>query len=232
MSITPHSPDSLEPTWFDSDSEMFEYINNLTEGKFKAAKAAVSVWWEAVTTALYYADVHFGWDALDPDSCSGKVMPLELTEWCTENGLDTPKKISRARAVYRAALLSGESIEALLNHVGVSKATLIGSRSRDQRDANALLNIAPKFTEKQLRAVPTPSTSLAQRASKSIESANNKSSLSHIALTEVTKDLHSITHKISEALSTGESDVIPQLYGALRSLIAKYETDFLTISIP
>ena len=232
MTITPYSSGSLEPTRFDSDSELFEYINNLTEGKLKTAEAAVSSWWEAVTTSLYYADVHFGWEGLDPESCSKKIMPPELSEWCRANGLNTPKKISRARAVYRGSLLSGVSIEDLLNQVGISKAALIGQRSNDGRDASALLNIAPDLTEKQLRSVPTPSNSLAHRAGKSIESANNKSSLSHIALTEVTKDLHSITHKISEALSTGESAVIPQLYGALRSLVTKYETDYLTISIP
>ena len=232
MSITPYSSGSLEPTRFDSDSEMFEYINNLTEGKFEAAKAAVSSWWEAVTTSLYYADVHFGWEGLDPESCSGKIMPPELLDWCRRNGLGTSEKICRARSIYRAALLSGVSIGDLINQVGLSKTALIGQRSKDERDASALLNIATDLTVNQLRKVHTPSTSLAQRANASIKNAYNKSSLSHIGLTEVTKDLHSITHKISEALSTGESDVIPQLYGALRSLVTKYETDFLTISIP
>jgi hypothetical protein len=143
MSITPSSSGSLGPMRFDSDAELFSWMRQNTKGKYATAKAAVAAWWKAVTESLYYADIHFGWDALDPDSCSGKVMPLELAEWCADNGLDTPQKISKARAIYRASLLTNSNpIEYLIDEVGVSKTQIIGKRSKDSLSAENLLNAA------------------------------------------------------------------------------------------
>ena len=224
------SPRTFQPPSFKTDSELFEYINNLSREKYREAMSAVSAWWVAVCESLLCADKHFGWNTIDPDSCSGKVMPPALKQWCQENGLGTSAKISKVRAINRVHLLTGISIDYLIDSVGSSKLKVIGQRASDEMSANALLKVADSLTVKQLGKVPKTGTSLVERSSASIENATRRTSIAQIALTEVTKDIHSLTHKISEALSTGENNVIPPLYEALRSILTKYETEFLTIN--
>ena len=232
MSITPppSSSCSNEPPSFNSDTELFEYMNNLSRGKYKEACSAVTAWWVAVSESLLCADRHFGWNTLDPESCSGKIMPPALTQWCQENGLNTSAKITKVRAINRVHLLTDTSIEFLINSVGTSKLKVIGQRAYDEINAVALLRAAESLTVKQLGKIPKAKNSLAERSTTSIQSAIRKTSITQIALTEVTKDMHSLTHKMSEALTTGENDVVPPLYEALRSILTKYETEFLTIN--
>lgn len=186
MSITPTSSDSLGPMRFGSDGELFSFIKQRAKGKYASAEAVVNDWWKTITECLYYADVHFGWDALDPDSCSGKVMPPELNDWCIENGLDTPAKIYKARAIYRASLLTNSPIEYLINEVGVSKTHIIGKRAENTQEAEALLHKASSgSTVKQLSKEPVFSPTTNDRQSDEHRDLKEKSSPEHDSSKEI-----------------------------------------------
>lgn len=126
MTITPFQPGSISIPENATEDELYTWMDTKTHGLYEKAQQSVNEWWSAVVVALLAADQFYGWDTAQPNR--GKTeQPKRLVSWCKANGLDTPNKVERARAIGKACLFSGFDVHDLVSELGPSKLRTIGT---------------------------------------------------------------------------------------------------------